>query len=63
MFGRTAKWLRLLGCDTLYDNSLSDDQFLELAQIKNRILLTKDEELVERAKNNQVLGFFLIFSQ
>ncbi|NVM03143.1 MAG: Mut7-C RNAse domain-containing protein [Candidatus Helarchaeota archaeon] len=59
MFGRTAKWLRLLGYDTLYYTSISDDQFLEIAKNKNRILLTKDEELVERAKNKKIPVLFL----
>ncbi len=59
MFGRTAKWLRLLGYDTLYSNSINDDQFLEIAKSKNRILLTKDELLVERAKNEKIPVFFL----
>jgi len=59
MFGRTAKWLRLLGYDTLYSNSISDDQFLEIAKEKNRILITKDEELVERALSRKIPVFYL----
>ena len=59
MFGRTAKWLRLLGYDTLYSNSISDDKFLEIAQKKNRILITKDEELVERAKSQNIKVVYL----
>lgn len=45
MLGRTAKWLRLLGFDTCYDNKAADDDLKALCLKENRILLTKDVEL------------------
>jgi len=45
MLGRLAIWLRLLGYDTLYSNSLSDHQFLALAD-EGRILLSRNTRLV-----------------
>ncbi|HEY4690623.1 MAG TPA: Mut7-C RNAse domain-containing protein [Anaerolineae bacterium] len=42
MLGRLAKWLRLLGYDTRYDNSARDLALLRIAQAENRILLTRD---------------------
>jgi uncharacterized protein with PIN domain len=45
MLGRTAKWLRILGFDTFYDNRAGDDELKQLAFRENRILLTKDVAL------------------
>jgi len=42
MLGKTAKWLRILGFDTFYDNR-ADDHFLQdFCRNENRILLTRD---------------------
>ena len=49
MLGRTARFLRLLGYDTLYSNSFSDPELLEIAKQQDRILLTRDVELHQRA--------------
>jgi len=48
MLGRLAKWLRLLGYDTLYDPALSDHQIAARARAEGRILLTRDRELARR---------------
>jgi hypothetical protein len=45
MLGRTAKWLRMLGFDTLYDNRAGDDELKRLCLRENRVLLTKDVAL------------------
>lgn len=45
MLGRTAKWLRLLGLDTFYDNRAEDDALKMLCRHENRVLLTKDVAL------------------
>jgi len=45
MLGRLAKWLRLLGYDTRYDNSADDVTLLRIAQSENRVLLTRDQTL------------------
>jgi uncharacterized protein with PIN domain len=45
MLGRTARWLRMLGFDTLYDNRAEDSALKQLCLRENRILLTKDAEL------------------
>jgi len=47
MLGRTAKWLRMLGFDTFYDNRAGDDVLKELCIKENRVLLTKDVALHE----------------
>ncbi|MFX1565331.1 MAG: Mut7-C RNAse domain-containing protein [Promethearchaeota archaeon] len=48
MLGSLARWLRLLGYDTLYCETQSDDEILE--RVDSRILLTRDKELMLRAK-------------
>ena len=45
MLGRLAKWLRLLGYDTRYDNAADDMTLLRIAQAEDRILLTRDGAL------------------
>ncbi|MFX1317736.1 MAG: Mut7-C RNAse domain-containing protein [Promethearchaeota archaeon] len=48
MFGSLARWLRLLGYDTVYCDIQSDDEILE--EVGDRILLTRDKELIKRAR-------------
>ncbi len=45
---KLAKFLRLLGFDTLYFNQIDDNEILRIA--KDRWILTKDRELCNRAK-------------
>lgn len=49
-FGRLAKYLRLMGYDTLYFDQIGDDALLQLARKEDRIILTRDRELAERGK-------------
>jgi uncharacterized protein with PIN domain len=42
MLGRTARWLRMLGFDTFYDNKAADADLKERCLSESRILLTKD---------------------
>jgi uncharacterized protein with PIN domain len=48
MLGRLAKWLRLLGYDTAYDNAASDPQLARWARVEHRVLLTRDRQLAKR---------------
>jgi uncharacterized protein with PIN domain len=48
MLGRLAKWLRLLGYDTVYDNSASDPELARRSRAEGRVLLTRDRELSAR---------------
>jgi len=41
MFGRLAKWLRLLGYDTFYMNKIKPVTLLSIAQSEDRIIVTK----------------------
>jgi hypothetical protein len=51
MLGKLARWLRILGYDTLYFRKKEDEELLRLAEEEGRVLLTRDRSL---AKNWQV---------
>ncbi|QLD86383.1 Mut7-C RNAse domain-containing protein [Natronomonas halophila] len=58
MLGKLAVHLRLAGYDTAYagDRDIeADDRILELADAEDRILLTRDVELAERADDSILL--------
>lgn len=59
MLGRLAKWLRLLGHDTLYYPHIEDSLLLRIAREEDRILLTRDTRLVKV----RGLGKYLLLSE
>ena len=46
--GGLARLLRMAGFDTLYDNALRDDQVEALAAEEDRVVLTRDRDLLKR---------------
>lgn len=46
--GGLAHLLRMLGYDTLYSNHLHDDDIVEIGQREERVILTRDRELLKR---------------
>ena len=55
MFGTLASWLRLLGFDTFYTTEkIDDDDLLTVASTEKRTLLTRDKELVYRARRKLI---------
>lgn len=48
MLGRLAKWLRLLGYDTVYLTPTTDSAIIRQALKEQRIVLTRDRRMVER---------------
>lgn len=46
--GRLARYLRLLGLDTLYQNNYTDDEVAHISQQQHRIVLTRDRRLLLR---------------
>lgn len=48
--GKTAKNLRMLGFDAFYENDLDDDEIIKRAQEENRVILTRDRELLKNGK-------------
>jgi len=56
MLGRLARWLRLLGYDTLYYPHIEDSLLLRIAREEDRVLLTRDTRLVKvRGLNKHLL--------
>jgi uncharacterized protein with PIN domain len=47
MLGRLARWLRLLGYDTLYFTDIEDSLLLRIARDEHRVLLTRDRGIVK----------------
>jgi len=52
--GKLAKYLRIMGFDTLFFPQIEDDKLIVIANEENRIILTRDRELSQR-KNAPVL--------
>lgn len=48
--GKLAKYLRMLGFDTLYDNHFKDEEILNTAASNGRIILTRDKALLTSPK-------------
>ncbi|MBC2715546.1 MAG: twitching motility protein PilT [Desulfobacteraceae bacterium] len=44
--GRLAKYLRIFGFDTLYENDYDDNIMIQFSNTHNRILLTRDKKLL-----------------
>ncbi len=55
MLGRLARWLRLLGFDTLYYPHISDNDLLKLALREGRVLLTRDTHFLKMRNLNNLL--------
>jgi len=55
MVGRLARYLRFVGCDTVYVRGLTDEAILELARTDDRVILTRDRALAARASRALLL--------
>ena len=50
MLGNLSNWLRFFGFDTIYiKDEVSDDELLKIAKNENRIIISRDKELIIRA--------------
>ncbi|MBN3036217.1 MAG: Mut7-C ubiquitin/RNAse domain-containing protein [Bacteroidales bacterium] len=58
--GKLARYLRMLGFDTLYRNDYEDNQIISIAAAEKRIILTRDIGIL---KNNAVTHGYWIRSQ
>jgi len=59
MLGRLAKWLRLIGFDVIYQNSIQYDKLLSVSNLEKRIILTRNRNLFQRAKSNKLPCIFI----
>ncbi len=46
--GKLAKWLRIMGYDTLFFNGDSDSRMIATALAEGRVLLTRDTQIMKR---------------
>lgn len=58
--GKLAKYLRMLGFDTLYQNSFEDSEIIKISLEQKRTILTRDVALL---KNSKVMHGYWIRSQ
>ena len=54
MLGNLAKKLRLLGFDSLYSSNIEDEELLKIAREENRVIVTKDTPLFEKARKGKI---------
>ena len=59
MLGSLSRWLRIGGYDTEYRKDTPDDALIEEAAREKRILLTRDEALVKRARKRGVEAIYI----
>jgi len=59
MLGNIARKLRLLGFDTRYSSDVKDSTLLEIAQNENRIIISKDEQLIKTSKGMKISSILL----
>jgi uncharacterized protein with PIN domain len=46
--GRLAKWLRIMGYDTLFPEDTSDNELVRIALLEDRVLVTRDAGIAQR---------------
>ena len=56
MLGSVARWLRMMGYDTVYDKSKDDPELAKLGRTESRFIITRDKELAKEP------GAFLVES-
>jgi uncharacterized protein len=56
MLGRLARYLRFVGCDVRYVQGVPDEELLRLARAEDRVIVTRDRQLSERAGRAVLLG-------
>src|SRR5690242_1416635 len=55
MVARLARWLRVLGYDTVWDPALDDHALVALAAAEDRVLLTRDRHLLRELRPARAL--------
>ncbi len=54
MLGNLARWLRMLGYDTLYSRSFDDWRIIDIASKDDRVIVTRDRGLYARARKRNL---------
>jgi len=55
MLGKLAKWLRMLGYDTLYHQGEDLHQLIHLARQEGRVILTRNTKLIPKRQEDRIL--------
>ncbi len=55
MLGKLAKWLRIIGYDTLYFKTIDDAELIKTAKQQQRVILTRDTLLANTKKATRVI--------
>jgi len=59
MLGNIAKKLRLLGFDSEYVSDIDDYKLIEKAKNENRTIISRDRNLIDRAKKNEISSIYI----
>ena len=59
MLGKLTRWLRMLGQDVMYSTQLEDAELMAIAEKEQRVLLTRDSELYQRAIGKGIEAFYV----
>ena len=59
MLGKITRWLRMIGYDVEYYNSLDDDDLISISVRENRVLLTRDIDLCRKALSRGASAFYV----
>jgi len=59
MLGNIAKKLRLLGFDSEYVSDIDDYKLIEKAKNENRTIISRDRNLINRAKKNEISSIYI----
>ena len=59
MLGNIVKKLRLFGLDSEYFSDIDDSKLIEKAKNENRIIISRDRHLIDRANKNDVLSIYV----
>lgn len=57
MLGRLARWLRILGLDTVYEPDISDETLVRRAEREGRVILSRDRRLPQEWS---IAGVYLV---
>ena len=60
MLGGLARWLRMLGYVTEYDSKADDSRLLRSSENPETVLLTRDEELYNRALGRRIRSVLVV---
>ncbi|MFB3888426.1 MAG: Mut7-C RNAse domain-containing protein [Candidatus Bathyarchaeia archaeon] len=59
MLGKLTRWLRMMGHDVMYSTCVEDAELLAIAKEENRVLLTRDLELYQRAVGRGIEAYYV----